>query len=77
MSRKEFEMSEQDMNDLLDACKSAPLIMLQCGTPPSPQEMANRAWEKLGDKMGFDHMTVKPVDRIYPRVFTAEVKDDD
>ena len=35
----------------------------------SPQENANRAWAKLGKKMGFDSMTVMPGKE--PRFFTA------
>jgi hypothetical protein len=27
----------------------------------SPQENANRAWEALGRKMGFDYSTVQPI----------------
>ena len=37
----------------------------------SPQDNANRAWERLGKKMGFDHMTVAPIPGKGPRFFTA------
>ena len=58
--RTNYEMTEKDMKELMDAMKPVPMIMLQCGNPPSQQENANSAWKKLGNKMGFDHMTVKP-----------------
>lgn len=67
----EFEMSEADLAELMDAMKPVPLIMLQCGMPPSQQERANSAWEKLGAKMGFDPMSAKPSRANQPRFFYA------
>jgi hypothetical protein len=58
--RMNFEMTEADLDELLQACRSVPLIALQCGSPPSPQENANAAWDRLGEKMGFYGSTVKP-----------------
>lgn len=58
--RKDFEMTSEDLQTLLDAMKPVPMIALQCGRPTSVQENANAAWAKLGKKMGFDPMTVKP-----------------
>lgn len=70
--RKEFEMSEKDREVLLEAMKPVPMIALQCGTPPGPQEGANAAWASLGQKMGFEALTVKPVRGKGERFFTAE-----
>ena len=58
--RQNYEMTTADLQGLLIACRSVPMIALQCGTPPSPQENANRAWCELGQRMGFDGMTVRP-----------------
>lgn len=58
--RVNYEMTEDDLKELMEACKPVPAIMLQCGSPPSQQENANNAWKKLGEKMGFDSMTVQP-----------------
>lgn len=58
--KKEFKMTDDDMKVIMEACKPIPMIALQCGTPPSQQEMANIAWEELGKRMGFDYMTVEP-----------------
>lgn len=69
--RKEFEMTKEQLKALLEACKPVPMIMLQCGTPPSPQENANTAWCALGREMGFDGMTVSPTGEG-DRFFTAE-----
>lgn len=71
MARREFEMTEADLAELLSAMKPVPLIMLQCGKPPSQQENANAAWARLGRRMGFQHMTVRPTGKG-DRVFTAE-----
>lgn len=58
--RTNYEMTEADLAKILDACSPVPAIALHCGSPPSRQEMANAAWAELGNRMGFDHMTVQP-----------------
>lgn len=58
--RCDFEISQERLDVFIDSIKSPPLIMLQCGMPPSRQELANSAWVSLGDEMGFDGMTVEP-----------------
>lgn len=68
---KDFEMTQAQLDKLLDACKPVLMIALQCGTPPSPQENANAAWASLGEVMGFDAMTVKPNGKG-DRFFSAE-----
>ena len=69
---KDFEMTQEQLDAIMAACKPVPMIMLQCGTPKSPQENANIAWEKLGKELGFDYMTVKP-NKKGDRFFSAEV----
>lgn len=69
--RTNYEMTEAEETELLDAMKSVPMIMLQCGPSRSQQERANDAWEVLGKKKGFDHMTVRPRDGYGQRHFTA------
>ena len=58
--RKEYALTTEQYDQLIEACRSAPLIMLQCGPPSSPQENANRAWCALGRQLGFDGMSVEP-----------------
>jgi predicted TIM-barrel fold metal-dependent hydrolase len=57
-----YTMTDEDLATLLAACKPTPMMFLSGGQPmsPSPQENANAAWRRLGEKMGFDHMTVRP-----------------
>jgi len=71
--RCEFEMSEDDFKKILDAGKPTPVLYLSGGIPlgGNPQENANRAWKRLGEKMGFDHMTVRPIQGKDGRFFTA------
>ena len=69
--RTEYEMTQEDFDTLLKAMKPVPMIMLQCGTPPSQQENANRAWAELGKKMGFDSETVQPIRSKGDRWFSA------
>lgn len=73
--RREFEMTEDQLKKLLDACKPTPVMYLSGGTPmySTPQENANRAWEALGKEMGFDYLTVQPNGKG-DRFFTAEPK---
>ncbi len=68
--RREYEMTEADLNEIMDACRPVPLIMLQCGMPPTQQERANNAWAALGKRMGFEHMSVRPSGKGN-RFFTA------
>jgi len=60
--RVNYEMSEADFKELLDACKPVPYVVFGGMAPASPQENANAAWRRLGKKMGFDHMTVQPIE---------------
>lgn len=72
--RREYEMSQEDLDGIMkkiNDARSTPLILLQCGIRPSLQEVANDAWKELGDRMGFDHMTVRPTgkgDRFFSAV---------
>lgn len=59
--RTNYEMTQADLDAILDACKPIPMIMLHIGGfEISQQERANDAWAALGKKMGFDYMTVQP-----------------
>lgn len=69
--RTNYEMSEADLQEILDACKPVVAIMVGSYAPTSPQENANNAWRKLGEKMGFDHMTVQPIAGKGNRFFSA------
>lgn len=69
--RKTYEMTQEQLDAILDACKPVPMIALQCGMPRSQQQNANYAWERLGKELGFDHYTVQPTGRG-DRFFSAE-----
>lgn len=69
--RVEYEMTQADLDEILAACRSVPLIMVGGYAPRSPQENANDAWAALGRKMGFESMTVQPVNGKGMRFFTA------
>lgn len=71
--RKDFEMTQEQFDIILAACKPVPLIAINCGMPRSPQQNANAAWERLGKEMGFDSKTVKPIGKG-DRFFSAELK---
>lgn len=60
-----FTMTQEDYDSIVDTiteARNTPLIAIHCGMPRSIQEVANDAWSKLGEKMGFNYMTVEPGD---------------
>lgn len=69
--RTNYEMTEVDLAAILEACKPVPYMVIGGRAPSSPQENANRAWQRLSEKMGFDHMTVMPIVGKGNRFFSA------
>lgn len=72
--RREYEMTEADLEKLLEASKPVPVMYLSGGIPmhESPRAKANRAWQALGWSMGFNYLSVRPVPGKGQRFFTAE-----
>ena len=58
--RINYEMTQDNLNKLMEACEPTPYIVVGGREPTSPQENANMAWACLGKEMGFDSMTVNP-----------------
>ena len=69
--KKEYEMTQAQLDRLLDACKAVPYLVANGTEPASQQENANRAWQAIGEEMGFDYMTVRPSGKG-DRFFTAD-----
>lgn len=72
--RKEYCLTPEQKEKLLSAMKPVPLMYLSGGEPMgrSQQENANDAWKALGEELGFQHMTVQPVQGKSMDYFTAE-----
>ena len=71
LPRVNYEMNEDDLKELIEQCKPV-LYMVIGGLPPrSPQGNANAAWKHLGIKMGFEYTTVRPMQGIGQRFFSA------
>jgi hypothetical protein len=68
--RVNYEMTQDDLDQIKKACKPVACMMIGGSTGPSQQENANNAWASLGKKMGFDSMTVRPSGKGM-RFFTA------
>tara|TARA_R110000744_G_scaffold378557_1_gene494873 strand:+ start:527 stop:823 length:297 start_codon:yes stop_codon:yes gene_type:complete len=68
---KDFEMTQTQLDTLMEGMKPTPMIALQCGQGRSTQERAHDAWNRLGKEMGFDHYTARPNGKG-DRFFTAE-----
>jgi len=69
--RVEFELTDDELKELLEASKPTIAIMVGGIGPSSPQENSNRAWQALGKKRSFDHMTVRPVSGKGQKFITA------
>ena len=69
--RTNYEMTQEDLDTLLNACKRTPCMKIGTSVGSSPQENANRAWAALGTKMGFDSMTVQPDQNKGMKFFSA------
>lgn len=71
--RKEFEMTKDQLEKILDASKPVTYMVVGGVPPRTPQQNANTAWACLGLELGFEPMTVKPVSGKGQEFFTAEV----
>lgn len=69
--KKRFEMTQEQLDKILDACKPVPYMVIGGVQPRTPQENANDAWKALGEEMGFKYMTVEPCGPDQ-KVFMAE-----
>lgn len=71
MDKREYEMTQEQLDKLLNASKPVPYIVAGGVPPATPQQNANRAWEALGAEMGFDWKTVEPIPGRNERFFRA------
>lgn len=70
-ARREYEMTEQQHNDLTYACRPVPYIIVGGVPPISQQANVNAAWKALGAELGFDWDSVEAVPGKGARFFTA------
>lgn len=73
--RKEFEITQAQLDTILEACKPVRYIIVGNLEPSSPQENANRAWQSLANEKGFVWDSVQPVSGKSNLFFTAEIED--
>lgn len=71
MPKREFEMTQEQLDKIVEASKPVPYIVAGGVEPATPQQNANRAWQALGDEMGFDWTTVEPIAGRDPKFFKA------
>lgn len=72
----EYQMSPEQLRALMDEINRHDPVMVfgDHVSGSSPQERANSAWEKLGNEMGFQNMTVQPISGKGDEFFTADPK---
>lgn len=58
--RIKYRMTQEDLEELLAAMRSQPVLKIGNYCSGNVQERANTAWANLAAKMGFDWLTVKP-----------------
>ena len=75
--RKEYVMTDEQLEKLLDASKPTMCIMIGGVPNPTPQENSNRAWQFLAKEVGFVWDTVEPVSGKDHRHFTAMPRGND
>lgn len=72
---KLFKMTEKEMEEILEINRTtfSPVVLLfgKFDMSQNLAEVINSYWEKLGEKYGFDSLTVKPSDESKLH-FTAE-----
>lgn len=73
---KEFQMTDEQYQRLLDASNPKVIIYMTGEHPFSGSSQVNirDEWKKLGAELGFDETTVKPVDGKSEKFFTATSK---
>ncbi len=72
----EYEITKDELNELLEAGKPTPAMFLSGGRPMfgTPQENVDRIWQKLANKYCFIWDTVKPISDKGNEFFTADKK---
>ena len=73
--RKEYKLTDEELEQFLNASKPVPYIIVGGRGPRSSQEKANIIWQSLGEKYGFKYMTAKSVPGKSQEYFTAEAKE--
>lgn len=59
--RKQYTLTPEDRDKLLEAGSPMSLVAVNCVPLRSPQQSINNAWARLGDRMGFVGSTAAPV----------------
>lgn len=67
----EYTLTDEEWDELMVACQPVPYMVMGGVAPLSQQDNANRAWQRLADKHGFDWRTVKPVVGKSQKTFQA------
>jgi aromatic ring-opening dioxygenase catalytic subunit (LigB family) len=75
--RKEFELTQEQLDKLMEASKPQPAMYLSGGIPmfEDQQARANCAWRELANELKFDLFSVRPVPGKDTKFFTAEIKE--
>ena len=60
MRKLKYRLTDEQFGRILKANTPTPLILLQCGMPPTVAQRVNAVWDAIGKEKGFDPNTVEP-----------------
>ena len=73
--RKEYEMSQEQLNKLKEASKPVMYIIIDGKPPRSPADNACDVWRQLGMEMNFEWDSAEPIKDKSQLYFTANPKE--
>lgn len=72
--RQQYRMTDDELEQVLNASKPVPYMVFGGREPSSPQENANNAWQGIADRVGCDKFTIGPAASGDIQEFSAEPK---
>ncbi len=69
------ELTEEQHARLIAASQPVPYLVFGDREPASPTERTHAVWRELGEELGFDWETARPISGMSDRWFDAERKE--
>jgi|HubBroStandDraft_6_1064221.scaffolds.fasta_scaffold163192_3 hypothetical protein len=57
--KRQYRLTDEELQSIMDASKPVPYMVIGGVEPSSPQENANRAWQAVAAKHGFEWDTAE------------------
>jgi hypothetical protein len=69
--RKNFTITDDQVKKLMDAENDTPSLTIGGVKVKSVHENTQMAWQELGEELGFDYLTVRPIHNLGYKHFSA------